>query len=74
VVQWVDNEVEVIAADDAACIAMADVPMDVQDGRMGCLTGRGLTDYDYVSVGKDGFVPISVKLMMNVTRLSNIVL
>jgi hypothetical protein len=27
-----------------------------------------------VSVGKDGFVPISVKLMMNVTRLSNIVL
>jgi hypothetical protein len=74
VVQWVDNEVEVIAADDAACIAMADVLMDVQDGRMGCLTGRGLTDYDYVSVGKDGFVPISVKLMMNVTRLSNIVL
>jgi hypothetical protein len=34
---------------------------------MSCLTGCDLTNYDYVSVGKDGFVPISVKLMMNVT-------
>jgi hypothetical protein len=27
---------------------------------MKCLTGRDLTDYDYVSVRKEGFVPISV--------------
>jgi hypothetical protein len=36
---------------------------------MGCLTGRDLSKYDYVSVGKDGFVPISVKLMTSSTRL-----
>jgi hypothetical protein len=38
---------------------------------MSCLTGRDLMDYDYVSVGKDGFVPISVKPTMNVTQLDN---
>jgi hypothetical protein len=41
---------------------------------MSCLTGCDLTNYDYVSVVKDGFVPISVKLMMNVTRLNNDIL
>jgi hypothetical protein len=45
--------------------------VDVQDGRMGCLMGRDLTDYDYVSVCKGGFVPISVKLMTRATRLSS---
>jgi hypothetical protein len=45
--------------------------VDVQDGRMGCLMGRDLTDYNYVSVCKGGFVPISVKLMTRATRLSS---
>jgi hypothetical protein len=38
---------------------------------MKCLTGRDLTDYDYVSVGKEGFVPISIKPTISVTRLAN---
>jgi hypothetical protein len=38
---------------------------------MGCLTGRDLSDYDYMSVGKDGFVLISVKPMTSSTRLMN---
>jgi hypothetical protein len=38
---------------------------------MGCLTGRDLSDYDYMSVGKDGFVLISVKPMASSTRLMN---
>jgi hypothetical protein len=62
---------EVIAVDDVACIAMAKAPVDVQDGRMGCLMGHDLTDYDYVSVCKGGFVPISVNLMTSATRLSS---
>jgi hypothetical protein len=37
---------------------------------MSCLMGCDLTDYDYVSVGKDGFVPISVKPITSMTRLS----
>jgi hypothetical protein len=46
----------------------------VQDGCMECLTGRDLTDYDYVSVSKDGFVPISVKSTTSSTKLTNNVL
>jgi hypothetical protein len=38
---------------------------------MECLTGRDLTDYDYVSIGKDGFVPVSVKPTMSGTQLNN---
>jgi hypothetical protein len=38
---------------------------------MSCLTGRDLTDYDYMSVSKEGFLSISVKLMISLTRLTN---
>jgi hypothetical protein len=67
----VGDKVEVIKMDEAAYVAMAEPQVDVQGGHMSCLTGRDLMDYDYVSVGKDGFVPISVKPTMNVTRLDN---
>jgi hypothetical protein len=36
---------------------------------MGCLTGHDLMDYDYISMSKDGFVPISVKPTTSSTRL-----
>jgi hypothetical protein len=61
----------VIEVDDMACIVAADAQVVVQGGRMGCLTGWDLTEYDYMSVGQDGFVPISIKLMTNVTRLTS---
>jgi hypothetical protein len=38
---------------------------------MRCLTGRDLSENDYVSIGRDGFVPISVKLTRSMTRLNN---
>jgi hypothetical protein len=38
---------------------------------MSCLTGRDLMDYDYMSVSKEGFLSISVKLMISLTRLTN---
>jgi hypothetical protein len=28
-----------------------------------CLTGRNLAEFDYVSVGKDGFVAVNIKPM-----------
>jgi hypothetical protein len=68
-IQWVGNGVEVIKANDSACIAMAETQMLIQGGWMKCLIGQDLTEYDYVSVGKDGFVPISVKPMTSATRL-----
>jgi hypothetical protein len=63
--------VEIIEADDTTCVAVAESQVDLQGGEMKCLTDRDLTEYDYVSIGKDGFVPINVKPMMNMTRLNN---
>jgi hypothetical protein len=67
--QWVGDQVEVVEADEIACVAV-----DVQDGHMECLTGWDLTVYDYMSVSKDGFDPINVKPMMSSTQLINNVL
>jgi hypothetical protein len=49
---------------------MAESQGDLQDGRVKCLTGRDLTDYDYISMGRDGFVLVNVKPMV-VNRLEN---
>jgi hypothetical protein len=38
---------------------------------MRCLTRRDLFEYDYVSISRDGFVPISVKPMRSMTQLNN---
>jgi hypothetical protein len=70
-VQWVGNQVEKVIADDEACIAFTDAHIDMQGGQMRCLSGRDLMEYDYVSVGKDGFVPISMKPMTSATRLAD---
>jgi hypothetical protein len=37
----------------------------------GMLIGRDLSEYDYISVGKDGFVLINVKSMTSMTQLSS---
>jgi hypothetical protein len=57
-IQWVDDDVEVIEAETSACTALAEVPVDSQHGEMRCLTGRDLSDYDYINIFRDGFVPI----------------
>jgi hypothetical protein len=65
------DEVEVVQADEELCVAMADCQVDILGGKMECLSSKDLTGYDYISVGKDGFVPISVKSMIGVTRLAH---
>jgi hypothetical protein len=71
VIQWISNEVEVVQANEDVCIAMIESQVDIQGGKMKCLTSRDLTGYDYVSIDKDGFVPISVKLAISVTQLDH---
>jgi hypothetical protein len=69
---WIHaNEVEVVQVDEDVCIAMTESQVDIQGGRMKCLTSRDLSGYDYVSVGKDGFVPISVKPAVGATWLAH---
>jgi hypothetical protein len=63
VIQWVGDSAEVVKVDESDCIAMAESQGDLQDEKVKCLTGRDLTDYDYISMGIDGFVLMNVKLM-----------
>jgi hypothetical protein len=60
---------EVVEADEVACMAMAEAQVDGQESQMKGLTEHDLMDYDYVSVSKDGFVLISVRLISSSTRL-----
>ena len=60
-IQWVDDEVEVIHADNSACVALADASMDWQHPNATCLTGRDLSEFDFLSATKNGFVPVSLK-------------
>lgn len=70
-IQWVANEVEVIEADNSACITLSDAPVDWQHGEMWCLSGRDFSDCDYLSIGREGFIHVHVQLA-NVARLNNL--
>ncbi len=50
---------------------MADASVEWQHGNIQCLSGLDLSSYDFISVSKDGFVPISVK-PANIARLNNV--
>ena len=59
-----------VHADASACVAMVEsssLPHDT----VKCLTGLDLTDYDFLSITRDGFVPVNVKPMEN--RLNHII-
>jgi hypothetical protein len=71
VIQWINDEVEVVQANEDVCITVAKSQVNTQEGNMKCLTGMDLTGYDYVSIGKDGFVQISVKPAIGATRLTH---
>ena len=60
-IQWIDDEVEVVQADESACIALADSLVDWQHPNATCLSGRDFTGFDFLSATRDGFVPVSLK-------------
>jgi hypothetical protein len=53
------------------CIAMAESQVSILGGNMECLSSKDMMEYDNISVGKDGFVPISVKPAISATRLAH---
>jgi hypothetical protein len=71
VIQWIGDEVEVVQADEDVCITVTESQVDIQGRKMKCLTSRDLMGYDYVSICKDGFVPISVKPAIGATQLAH---
>jgi hypothetical protein len=70
VIQWINDEVEVVQADEEVCVAMAESDVDILGRKMEFFSGKDLMGYDYISVGKDGFVSISVKPAIGATRLA----
>jgi hypothetical protein len=62
----------VVHADTSTYIALADATADWQHGGAKCLSGRHLIGYDFLSISKEGFVPMSVKLASK-ARLNNVV-
>jgi hypothetical protein len=50
---------------------VAESHVDILGGKMECLSDKDLTGYDYISIGKDGFVLISVKSVIGATRLAH---
>ena len=69
-IQWVGDQVEIVHADPSACIAVADAPVIWAQYNAKCLTGLDLSDYQFISVTKQDFVPVELKPVEN--RLSNI--
>jgi hypothetical protein len=59
-IQWVSEDVEVIHVDTLACVAVVDSSIWTHED-VKCLSGLDLSDYDFFSVSKDGFVPVHVK-------------
>jgi hypothetical protein len=70
-IQWVGDEVEVVLAEGPTYVVATEVDVEPMDGEVAWLSGRDLSEYNYISVGKDGFVPVNMKLM-NTTRLNSL--
>jgi hypothetical protein len=50
--------------DTSACVAMAGSSILMHED-VKCLSGLDLSDYDFLIVSKDGFVPVHVKSVEN---------
>jgi hypothetical protein len=55
-IQWIDDEIDVVHANASAYIDLADVTGDWQLESAQCLLGRDLSGNYFLSVTKDGFV------------------
>jgi hypothetical protein len=72
-IQWIDDEVEVVHADTSDYIALADARTNWHHRSTQCLSGKDLTGYDFLSISKDGFVSVSVQSASE-ARLGGVVL
>jgi hypothetical protein len=62
----------VVHADVLTYITLANATVDWQLGSAQCLSGKDLTCYNFLSVSKEGFVPVSVNPSSE-ARLGNVV-
>jgi hypothetical protein len=61
IIQWIDDENEVVHANASAYIALVDTTTDWLQGSTQCQSGKNLIGYDFLSISNEGFVPVSIK-------------
>ena len=64
-IQWVGDAFEVVHSDSSANVATTKAPTLRGHDAIACLSGRDLSSYEFISVTKLGFVPISLKPIDN---------
>jgi hypothetical protein len=64
-IQWVDNEVEVVHGDNSACVAVVDSHFIGVHDDVKCLSGLDLSNYEFVSCSNYGFIPAVIKSFDN---------
>jgi hypothetical protein len=62
---WVGNDVEKVHADVSACIAIAHAPVLWTNETVRCLMGVDFSDYRFISIDRNGFIPIMLESMAN---------
>jgi hypothetical protein len=64
-IQWVRDAMEIVHSDSSADIATTDAPMLGGHDAFGCLSGKDLSSYEFISATRQEFVPISLKPIDN---------
>jgi hypothetical protein len=60
-IQWVGDAVDIVHSDSSADVATTDAPVLGGHNVFGCLSGKDLSGYEFISVTRQGFVPVSLK-------------
>jgi hypothetical protein len=61
----VGDAVEIMHSDSSADVATTDAPALGGHDAFGCLSSKDLFGYEFISVTRQGFVPVSLKLIDN---------
>jgi hypothetical protein len=65
-IQWVDDTVEIMYSDSSAEVATTDAPMLGGHDAISCLSGRDLSNYEFISITRQGgFISVSLKPIDN---------
>jgi hypothetical protein len=57
--------VEIVHSDSSADVATADAPALGGHDAFGCLSGKDLSGYEFISATRQGFIPVSLKPIDN---------
>jgi hypothetical protein len=61
----VGDAVEIVHSDSSADVATADAPVLGRYDAFGCLSGKDLSGYEFISATRQGFFPVSLKPIDN---------